>query len=72
MIGTSTKSWEDAAGNAVAIASRSLRDPRIAEVSTLDMKIEGGTVVAYRVRVLLSWGRADALSGQPAKAAPPA
>ncbi len=55
VIGTSTKSWEDAANNAVAAASRTLRDLRIAEVSKLDMKVEGGKVVAYRARVQLSF-----------------
>jgi flavin-binding protein dodecin len=55
VIGTSTKSWEDAAAAAVAAASESLRDLRIAEVSKLDMKVEGGKVVAYRARVQLSF-----------------
>ena len=55
VIGTSTKSWEDAATNAVVAASRTLRDLRIAEVSKLDMKVEGGKVVAYRARVSLSF-----------------
>ena len=55
VIGTSTKSWEEAAGNAVTAASKSLRDLRIAEVSKLDMKVEGGKVVAYRARVQLSF-----------------
>ena len=55
VIGTSTKSWEDAATNAVAAASRTLRDLRIAEVSKLDMKVDGGKVVAYRARVQLSF-----------------
>ena len=55
VIGTSTKSWEDAATNAVAAASKTLRDLRIAEVSKLDMKVEGGKVVAYRARVQLSF-----------------
>jgi len=55
VIGTSTKSWEDAATNAVAAASRTLRDLRIAEVSKLDMKVEAGKVVAYRARVQLSF-----------------
>ncbi len=55
VIGTSTKSWEDAAANAVSAASKSLRDLRIAEVSKLDMKVEGGKVVAYRARVQLSF-----------------
>jgi len=55
VIGTSTKSWEDAAANAVSTASKTLRDLRIAEVSKLDLKVEGGAVVAYRARVLLSF-----------------
>ena len=55
VIGTSKVSWEDAAKNAVMVASRTLRDLRIAEVSKLDLKIEEGKVVAYRARVLLSF-----------------
>ena len=55
IIGTSTTSWEDAAKNAVETAAASLRDLRIAEVSKLDVKIEGGKVVAYRARVSLSF-----------------
>ena len=55
IIGTSTIGWEDAAKKAVETASRSLRDLRIAEVSKLDMKVEGGKVVAYRARISLSF-----------------
>ena len=55
VIGTSTTSWEDAAKHAVATAGKSLRDLRIAEVSKLDMKVEGGKVVAFRTRVQLSF-----------------
>jgi flavin-binding protein dodecin len=55
IIGTSTVSWEDAAATAVALAARSLRDLRIAEVNKLDMKVENGKVVAYRARVSLSF-----------------
>ena len=55
IIGTSPVSWEDAAKMAVETAAKSLRDLRIAEVSKLDMKIEGGKVVAYRARVSLSF-----------------
>ena len=54
VIGTSAKSWEDAAQNAVAAAAKTLRDLRIAEISKLDMKVEDGKVVAYRARILLS------------------
>ena len=55
VIGTSSKSWEDAAAHAVETASRSLRDLRIAEVVKMDMKIEDGKVAAFRTRVLLSF-----------------
>ena len=55
VIGTSRVSWEDAAKNAVTTASKTLRDLRIAEVSKLDLKVEGGKVVAYRARLQLSF-----------------
>ncbi len=55
IIGTSPVSWEDAAKNAVETAAKSLRDLRVAEISKLDMKIDGGKVVAYRARVSLSF-----------------
>ena len=55
VIGTSAKSWEDAAKNAVETAAKSLRDLRIAEIVKLDMKIEEGKVRAYRARVQLSF-----------------
>jgi dodecin len=55
LIGTSEKSWEDAAKNAVETAGKSLRDLRVAEITKLDMKIEKGKVTAYRARVSLSF-----------------
>lgn len=55
LVGTSTKSWEDAAKNAVETASKSLRDLRVAEITKLDMKVENGKVLAYRARVSLSF-----------------
>ncbi len=55
LVGTSEKSWEEAAKNAVERASRSLKDLRIAEVTTLDLKIEDGKVAAYRARVKVSF-----------------
>jgi flavin-binding protein dodecin len=55
LVGTSDVSWEEAAKNAIKTASKSLRDLRIAEVKELDMKIEGGKVVAYRARLHLSF-----------------
>jgi flavin-binding protein dodecin len=55
VVGSSSKSWEDAANVAVATAAKTLRDLRIAEVSKLDLKVEDGKVVAYRARVSLSF-----------------
>ena len=55
LVGSSNVSWEEAAKNAVETASKSLRDLRIAEVKELDMKIEGGKVVAFRARLNLSF-----------------
>jgi flavin-binding protein dodecin len=55
VIGTSKTSWEEAARSAVETASKSLRDLRIAEVAKMDMRVEGGKVVAYRTRVQLSF-----------------
>ena len=55
VIGTSTKSWEDAATNAVETAAKSLRDLRIAEVVAQDVQIENGKVKAYRVKLKVSF-----------------
>ena len=41
LVGTSAKSWEDAAKTAVETAAKSLNDLRIAEINEMDMKIEG-------------------------------
>ena len=55
LVGTSDVSWEEAAKSAVETANKTLRDLRIAEAKQLDLKIEGGKVVAYRVRLSLSF-----------------
>ena len=55
LVGTSTTSFEKAATAAVERASKSLRDLRVAEVTNLDMVIEGGKVKAYRAKVKVSF-----------------
>lgn len=55
LVGTSTDSWEKAASAAIARASKSIRDLRVAEVSELDLQIENGTVKAYRAKVKVSF-----------------
>ncbi len=55
LVGTSEKSWEDAAKNAVKTASGSLKDLRIAEITKLDVVVEKGKVSAFRARVNVSF-----------------
>ncbi len=55
LVGTSDKSWEEAAAIAVATAGETLKDLRIAEITKLDMTIENGKVATYRARVNVSF-----------------
>ncbi len=55
IVGSSPKSWEEAAASAVETASKTLRDLRIAEIVKLDMQIENGKVINYRARVTISF-----------------
>ena len=55
VIGGSEKSWEDAAKKAVELTAKSLKEIRIAEVKELDMRIEEGKVVEYRVKLRVSF-----------------
>jgi flavin-binding protein dodecin len=55
VIGTSTKSWEEASKNAVETAAKTLRDLRVGEVVKLDLTIEKGKVTSYRARVNISF-----------------
>ena len=55
LVGTSTESWEKAAAAAVELASKTLRDLRIAEVAELDMQLENGKVLNYRAKVRVSF-----------------
>lgn len=55
IVGTSTTSWEKAAAAAVARASKSLRDLRVAEVTQFDMTLKNGKVESYRVKMKISF-----------------
>jgi len=59
LVGVSTESWEKAATAVVERAAGSLRDLRIAEVVEQDMQIEDGKVVAFRVKVKVSFKFTD-------------
>jgi len=55
LVGSSEKSWEDAARTAVETAGESLKDLRIAEITKLDMVVTDGKVTGYRARVDVSF-----------------
>lgn len=55
IVGTSTKSWEDAAKVALETASKTLEDLRVAEVVKQDVTVENGKVINYRVRLNISF-----------------
>lgn len=55
LVGTSSVSWEKAAENAIAKASESLRELRIAEVISMDLTIKDGKVESYRTKVKVSF-----------------
>ncbi|HSD91420.1 MAG TPA: dodecin domain-containing protein [Methyloceanibacter sp.] len=55
LIGTSDKSWEEAARVAVERAAEHLRELRVAEVMEMDMVINEGKIELYRTKVKLSF-----------------
>ncbi|MEJ2726805.1 MAG: dodecin family protein [Deltaproteobacteria bacterium] len=55
LVGTSNKSWEEAAKTAVETAGESLKDLRVAEITKMDMTIEKGKVKDFRTRVNVSF-----------------
>jgi dodecin len=55
LVGTSAKSWEEAAKNAVETAAATLRDLRVGEIVKLDMTVDDGKVTTYRARVDVSF-----------------
>jgi hypothetical protein len=59
LVGTSEKSWEDAAKVAIETANKSLKNLRIAEVTELDLKLDKGNVVAYRTKLKVSFKYED-------------
>ena len=55
LVGTSTDSWEKAAAAAVKLASKTVRNMRVAEVAELDMALKDGKVSAYRAKLRVSF-----------------
>ena len=55
LVGSSPESWEKAAENAITMASKSLRDLRIAEVGRMDIHLNEGKIECYRVKLKVSF-----------------
>ena len=55
VIGSSEKSWDDAAKVAIQRATKTLNDVRIAEVVSQDLKIEKGKITAFRTKLSISF-----------------
>jgi dodecin len=55
VVGTSTKSWEDAATTAIETAAKSVKDLRVGEVVKQDLTVENGKVTSYRIRLNISF-----------------
>lgn len=55
IVGTSTKSFSDAAKNAVDEAKKTVKKIRRAEVTKLDVKVENDTVTLYRAEMKISF-----------------
>jgi len=55
IVGTSEKSWEDAARVALETAAKSVQEIRIAEVNKLDIKMEKDGRLVYRTKLDISF-----------------
>ncbi len=55
MVGTSPRSWSDAARQAVATASRTVRNIRTVEVVKSTAEVREGEIVEYRVELKIAF-----------------
>ena len=55
MVGTSPQSWSDAARQAVATASKTVRNIQTVEVVKSSAVVENGQIVEYRVEVKIGF-----------------
>ena len=59
LVGTSTESWEDAAAAAIKVASKTIRDLRVAEVVAQDVHIDAGGQLTFRTKLRVSFKYED-------------
>ena len=55
MVGTSAHGWSDAARQAVAVASKTVRNIRSVDVIQSTARVEGGEIVEYRVHLKIGF-----------------
>ena len=56
VVGSSPKSWDEAAENAVRTASKTINNISGVEVEHMTAKVEGGEIVSYRETVKIAFG----------------
>jgi len=59
MVGTSPRSWSDAASQAVATASKTVRNIQTIEVVKSSAQVSGGEIVEYRVELKIGFEYED-------------
>ena len=55
VIGTSNRSWEEAAAEAVKTSAETIRDIRVAEVVKQDIHLDESGAITYRTKLQLSF-----------------
>lgn len=55
LVGTSSDSWEAAARTALETAAQTVQDLRVAEVVTMDVRLDENKIVEYRVKMNVSF-----------------
>ena len=56
IVGSSPKSWDEAAENAVRTASKTVNNITGVEVEHMTAKVEGGEIVSYKTTVKIAFG----------------
>lgn len=59
LLGSSSKSWEDAAQKVAAEAARSLRNVRSLNVQNMSCVVDNGVITAYRVNCKVAFAVED-------------
>ncbi|MBW6497019.1 MAG: dodecin family protein [Bacteroidales bacterium] len=55
LLASSEKSWEDAANNAVKMASKTVKEIRSVYIKEMSLKVKGNNIVEYRVNAKVTF-----------------